>query len=394
MSRLLRWISKLRYITTSAKLHILCTHTTLTQPPGNSHAVRYTQTLLVESSDGSDDKFVKGLVACALFVCYENFTGNAHIAHMHLRNGLHIIAKERRKLRPSTIPKDITQVFKRLDLQALTFRDSKVDIVEAYPGDLYEEPLELTTTPSTGMSFIENSMEVVLHLCKWLFRMAAHAETCPIPPSDLNSANKILEQWNLDIENFLAAPNNTKSREELQRPIALLKIYQIIMGAILVTGVHGRETLHDEHLEKYKQVLRLTESLVFDGPSSFSSTNFFCFDVGVIFPLFWVATKCRDSPTRWRAVKILASMNHQEGTWKSTVAAKVAEFVIGVEEEGLPMGVGQEQVPESSRVHLVNTIGDAERGEIRLRCLMRSEYDGSWYTRDGYVSYSAELGHL
>jgi hypothetical protein len=356
--------------------------------------VKYTQALLVESSDGSEDKLVVGLVACALFVCYENFTGNAHIAHMHLQNGLRIITRERRKPRPSNLPKDVTQVFKRLDVQALTFRDSKVPVAEVYPEELYEEPPQLLATPSTSITFIEDSMEVVLHLCKFLFRMAAHAETCPIPPSDLNSANKVLEQWNLDIETFLAAPNNTKSREELQSPVALLKIYQIIMSAILVTGVHGRETLHNSHLHEYKQVVCLTESLINEGQMSSSSTNFFCFDVGVIFPLFWVATKCRDSQTRWRAVKILSSLNHQEGTWKSTVAAKVAEFVIGVEEEGLPVGVSQDQVPESSRVHLVNTIGDAERGEISLRCLMRSESDGSWYTRDGCVSYGAELGRF
>lgn len=348
----------------------------------------------MESSDGSEDKIVIGLVACALFVCYENFTGNAHIAHMHLQNGLRIIARERRKPRPSSLPKDVTQVFKRLDVQALTFRDVKVPVAELYPEELYEELPKSFAVASTSITFIEDSMDVVLHLCKFLFRMAAHSETCPIPLSDLNSANKVLEQWNLDVETFLAAPNNTKSREELQSPVALLRIYQIIMSAILLTGVHGQETLHDKHLQKYKQVLCLIESLVIGGQMPSSRVNFFCFDVGVIFPLFWVATKCRDSPTRWRAVEVLASLNHQEGTWKSTVAAKVAEFVIGIEEEGLPMGVSQDRVPESSRVHLVNTTGDGERGEINLQCLMKSQLDGSWYTRDGRVSYCAELGQF
>jgi hypothetical protein len=76
-----------------------------------NHAIKCTQTLLVESSDGSQDRLVKVLVACALFVCYENFTGTSRTAQMHLQNGLRIIAKERSEQRHSRIPKDIIQLF-------------------------------------------------------------------------------------------------------------------------------------------------------------------------------------------------------------------------------------------------------------------------------------------
>jgi hypothetical protein len=81
-------------------------------------------------------------------------------------------------------------------------------------------------------------------------------------------------------------------------------------------------------------------------------------------------------------------MHHQEGTWKSINAAAVAEFVIRVEEEGLPSGVSQEQVSEDARVQLVSQAADAEKGEIRLSCLMKSGLDGGfWYTREGIIPY-------
>ena len=61
-------------------LHRMTTVSTLTRPNCTAtdlrsysleqynHAVKCTQTLLRESSDGSEDKLIRGLVACALFV--------------------------------------------------------------------------------------------------------------------------------------------------------------------------------------------------------------------------------------------------------------------------------------------------------------------------------------
>ena len=399
-------------------LHRTSTDHTITTPELQNYAlqqynqaVKRTQTLLAETSNGSPDKLIKGLVACVLFVCYENFTGNYHIATMHLQNGLRIITKEASKNVQSTIPKDIVHVFRRLDLQAIAFSDCRAP----YPDHLYQEPLRLITTPATNFRSIEDCMDVVLRLCRWLFREASRSELrpCPVPSSDIQFAQTALAQWNEDIQHFLIT-FSTKPTDQVHRPIALLKMYQIIMTAIIATGIHGQETLHDAHLSEYQLVLDLGASLLPSG-HVFSSTNqFFCFDIGVIFPLFWVATKCRDPSTRRRAITLLKTMHHQEGMWKSTTAAKVAEFVMSIEEEGLQEGGEQSQVEESKRVqfamgmeeeglrsgscqlqvtearrvHLVNMMADAERGEILVSCVMRE--GGDWYTRDGRVSYSGK----
>lgn len=353
-------------------------------------AVKYTQTLLEESLDGSEEKLVKGLVACILFVCYENFIGNYKVSYMHLQNGLRIITKESLRQRRLAIPKDIVQVFKRLDVQAITFGDTRVP----YSDDLCKEHIDLLTAPSTGFDSIEDSLDIVLHLCRWMFRREAYSTTCPVPSEDLMSANKALERWNLEMDRYLLAPNVT-TNGQLQHPIALLKMYQIIMTIIIVTGVHGQETLHDTYAHKYEEVLALAEGLLHDGRASLSaapSNRFFSFDIGVIFPLFWVAIKLRRPQPRRRAVELLASMRHQEGAWKSSSAAKVAQFVIDVEEEG--MWKDTYHVPELARVHLVNTTADVERGEIRVSCVMRSVADEcSWYTREGRIPDGTEHWH-
>lgn len=349
-----------------------------------AHAIKCTQKLLSESLDGSEDKLIKGLVACALFVCYENFTGNSQTAHMHLQNGLQILAKERFRHRRMRIPKDIIQTFKRLDLQALTFGDCAIPCPADNHG-LYQQSMEPPCDPPQSLNLFEDPTDVVFMVCRWLFREGSHADSCPLPASNIKAAIAHLEQANFDVERFLKLPNSSAN----ERPAALLKMYDTIMVIVLTTQIHRRETLHDNHLLKYQQVVALGEALLRDSQAS-PSTHVFSFDIGLIFPLFWVATRCRDSRTRWHALELLRSMKHQEGTWKSANAATVAEFVILVEEEGLPAGVCQEKVPESARVHVVSTAADAEEGKIKLSCLMREDDEGDgegWYTIEGVVPY-------
>jgi len=270
-------------------------------------------------------------------------------------------------------------VFKRLDVQAITYGDSKIP----YPDQSCKEYIDVLTAPPIGFGSIEDSLDVILHLCRWMFRREAYSNTCPVPTEDLISAKKALKRWNLDMDRYSLAPN---VKRELPHALSLLKMYQIIMTIIIVTGAHGQEALHDTYIHEYEEVLRLAEGLLLDGRASLSaasSSGFFCFDIGVIFPLFWVAIKLRKPKGRRRAVELLSSMRHQEGAWKSTSAAKVAQFAIGVEEEGMSK---DGYIPEIARVHLVNTRADVERGEIYVSCVMRSGLDGcSWYTREGRI---------
>jgi len=136
-----------------------------------NHAIRSTQRLSAESSDGSEENLVKGLVACALFVCYETFAGNLQVSYMHLQNGLRIIARESRH---SHVPKDILQVFKRLELQAVSFGDTRVPDPGTYNGNPID--LELWDPKPLGFTCIDDSMtsySIFSNGCsaKWVVRV-------------------------------------------------------------------------------------------------------------------------------------------------------------------------------------------------------------------------------
>lgn len=352
-----------------------------------NHAVRCTQKLLAESSDGSEDKVLKGLVACILFVSYENILGNYKTAQMHLQNGLQIIAKDRHKRPISRIPSDVLQVFERLDLQSMTFADS----MAPYPYHLCHEPMELPKMP-TGFTAIEESITFVLDVFRWICRKAASWEPSPIPTEELDAAHQALKQWDSDIDRLLTQLH-AETTDEICLRMKLLKMYQVTTTIIIATGVYGQETLHDDHLSKYQQVIAWGEDLFACSKNSTSTPSrdqFLSFDIGVITPLFFAAIKCRDPMVRRRAISLLASNNLQEGSWNSVGAAKVAEFVMGIEEEGLPPEFSQHQVLETARVHLVQTATDVERREIGLSCLLCSENEPG-YSRDGQVSYAEAI---
>ncbi|KAI9648892.1 hypothetical protein NHQ30_001458 [Ciborinia camelliae] len=61
----------------------------------------------------------------------------------------------------------------------------------------------------------------------------------------------------------------------------------------------------------------------------------FALDLGIIPPLFVVATKCRDRSLRREAISLLTSSHRREGMWDSRLCAVVGNWIMRVEEEGL-----------------------------------------------------------
>jgi hypothetical protein len=59
----------------------------------------------------------------------------------------------------------------------------------------------------------------------------------------------------------------------------------------------------------------------------------FSADLGIVPPLFVVATKCRDPVTRRQAVQLLMSSSRREGMWDSELAARIGLWIAKIEED-------------------------------------------------------------
>ncbi|KAH8672818.1 hypothetical protein BGZ60DRAFT_430124 [Tricladium varicosporioides] len=109
----------------------------------------------------------------------------------------------------------------------------------------------------------------------------------------------------------------------------------------------------------------------------------FALDLGIVPPLFVVATKCRDRTIRRDAIKLLLASPRREGMWDSILSGRVAQWIMEIEEEGMDdfvgygMGSMDGAAIESDRRVMVKEISfDLQRREATLRCGTRGARDG------------------
>jgi len=108
----------------------------------------------------------------------------------------------------------------------------------------------------------------------------------------------------------------------------------------------------------------------------------FALDLGIVPPLFVVATKCRQRKLRREAIRLLMSSPRREGMWDSILSGKVAQWIMESEEEGLQPWQGpyspaaRETVPDENRVMVKEILFDMQRRQATLRCGTRGAREG------------------
>lgn len=67
--------------------------------------------------------------------------------------------------------------------------------------------------------------------------------------------------------------------------------------------------------------------------ASSGTTSFYMGQLGYIIPLYTVASLCKDSKLRRRAIALLRATSRQEGLWNSIFVAKACERIMEIEEK-------------------------------------------------------------
>ena len=94
------------------------------------------------------------------------------------------------------------------------------------------------------------------------------------------------------------------------------------------------------------------------------------FDMGLIMPLFFTATRCRDGTVRKLAIALLRKWKGRNGVWDGVQAARVAEWVVRIEEEGGCDKAGFVEEEWRVRMHTLkwNVVNNGQRDEICVEC--------------------------
>jgi hypothetical protein len=118
--------------------------------------------------------------------------------------------------------------------------------------------------------------------------------------------------------------------------IAVLQLHVLSSYISLFSEQSPQDTISS--LENFdsqsKEMIRLAEKII----SSTSPANnpgpttSFCLDLGVVIPLYTVASQRGDPVIRRKAIALLRSTARQEGLWNSFLIAKAAERIMEIEE--------------------------------------------------------------
>ena len=263
-------------------------------------------------------------------------------------------------------------------------------------------------------------------LCERIMRFKEQLSTFhPGPnnilPSSIRSSGSgfrlQLQQWSVAFDPLLHNRRAQGVSNTERAGINVLKMLHLMTSILFLMGFSTSEMDFDGFMGVFREIVELAKELVVDEElslaaarcgstqncrhrkpststqniadfglgSSYTGDDYshikasFSLDLGIIPPLFVVATKCRARKLRREAIRLLLSSPRREGMWDSILCGKAAQWIMEVEEEGMrqyeewdPVGVN-EAVKEEKRVMVKEVLFDLQRREAMLSCGTRGK---------------------
>lgn len=177
-----------------------------------------------------------------------------------------------------------------------------------------------------------------------------------LPPTHTHPAlAALLSKWHNLFQSFLSG-HHRKLTPKDNTGVILLRIHYLCLKIILGTALDATDAAVDAFTESFTQINSLASDLL----NSSVPLPSFSFDLGLIGPLFFVATKSQSTNTRWSAIKLLNDprIPSIEGIWGRKMTARMAQRIVEVNEE---MAVGEESYRDPEDVNYAYAKESAER---------------------------------
>lgn len=175
-----------------------------------------------------------------------------------------------------------------------------------------------------------------------------------------------IQAWSDAYEHILASRTAPTISHQEKAAIAVLKISQIMSQILFLMTFSDSEMQFDAFNHQFTAIINLALEVVGDeerravaqrcpdprfcthrldpwteryGKPEYAARHIkpsFSADLGIVPPLFVVATKCRDPDIRRQAISLLNSSSRREGMWDSELAARIGIWIAGIEEKEDP----------------------------------------------------------
>ena len=308
------------------------------------------------------------MILCILFICFEQFRSGDAACIVHLTAGLKLLywwrsntnnyTKLKEYSRPTLalMNEKITPVLQRLRVQFSLCMDSRhalsnTGIKACLPAPSIPSSyasLDLARTDfDRGMNYVFSTLE------------KEQITNCPQPNM---SPIIILQRWKdaLDASDFATEPPQLRGCTR-----KLLELYYYT--SLIITGTYdtAEEVIFDDYLEVFQSIVNLTKEILERWKvASQQFSLLFSFDLGITPPMFLVASRCRDSQTRWKAVSLMFQPTFYHGVWRDQYSGLCAQRIVELEEEGLERIGDSVYVPEHRRIRKISADIQEEDGQI------------------------------
>ena len=367
-------------------------------------AVQHAQELVrrVQGNDNADRVDVqKILVACILFISFENIMGNYSTGALHLKNGLTILCRyfpnylhriecpAKPADEVSKLEVEIIDCFERLNFQAQTFSEARID----------NDPMQVFRTnkppplPSAivcmqqARRYITAFSSRLLNLGEIMCFSEANEQLDPaytpkalfeLAEEERTTTMADIRRWEVLFEEFLAESQHSASTEMSAHYLRLFHVLAVILGEV---GCSMIEMSFDKHHDNFVRALGHAESVqrlaLQDSTTGAASLRRgFSLDIGMCCCIFVIAQKCRDPRVRRRATALLDSLDRKDGVWEGVPAARLAECLVAVEERRAVELLGRK--PGENPANVIKKAGDVPE-EARVFA-MQTEFKQSKQT--------------
>lgn len=334
------------------------------------------------------------LMASVLLACFDSFIGDHKQAIVQIQTGLGLLEQLRAERRRAFLPKpeepveeELIQMFTRLAIQAKSY-DMAFHFPQPWVVRLTSSAQDPGSPGSDGTSPVSTHQDPIPErfssiieariawdtLCERIFRFTEtmFAQNSSgvmgiLPPSARHYGMRFkqdIEAWSTAFEHILVSRTAPGVSSQEKAGIAVLKMYQHMAQILFLMTFSDTESLFDKFIPEFKVIVDLGLEVVGDeerraamkrcpdpnfcrhrdrhehggfGGNDYTARHIkpsFSADLGIVPPLYVVATKCRDRTIRRQAIQLLQSSSRREGMWDSELTARIALWISEIEEDG------------------------------------------------------------
>jgi hypothetical protein len=317
---------------------------------------------------------------------------------------------------------ELVQMFTRLAIQAksydMAFHFPKPYVIHltgtqsAGPGSTTSDAASPPSDASSPMSVVPDTMPVrfgslleariawdtleekALRFAETLFQFSNDNGPMGVLPSSLKrfggSFKDQIQNWSDAFDHLLGTRTAPGVTSQEKAGIAVLKMSQIMGQILFLMMFSDNEMQFDSFQPHFQAIINLALEVVGDeerrasakrcpdpetcthrhdrAPDMFGGHEYtayhikpsFSADLGIVPPLFVVATKCRNWSIRRQAIQLLKSSARREGMWDSELTARIGMWIADIEEENSLMT--PERSPQS--VYSYPATGTVPRGSV------------------------------